>query len=115
MSTWIDFKKLREQLDFAAVFRYYKIEVKPDKTQHTGLCPLPQHRGKQRSPSFSANLEKGIFQCFHCGGKGNILDFAVLMENGNPEEPNDVRKTAFNLQKTFALGENVKPKAPKKE
>ena len=35
--------------------------------EQTGFCPLPghpRHDGKKHSPSFSANLAKGIFQCF---------------------------------------------------
>lgn len=82
---WIDFKALRARLDFAAVLEHYGVEVKRKGNQHHGFCPLPNHNGKKNSPSFSANLEKGIFQCFGCGAKGNILDFALFMEKADPE------------------------------
>jgi DNA primase len=47
----------------------------------THFCPQPNHQGKKNSPSFPANLEKGIFQCFGCGAKGNVLEFAAMMES----------------------------------
>src|SRR5688572_2935585 len=60
MSTWIDFKTLREQLDFAAVLKHYGVEVKLKGDQHQGFCPLPSHNGKRNSPSFSANMKRKI-------------------------------------------------------
>src|SRR5438128_8456338 len=101
MPTWIDFKVLKETLDFAAVLRHYGVEIKAKGNQHHGYCPLPNHNGKKHSPSFSANLEKGIFQCFGCGAHGNVLDFAILMEGGSPDNASDIRKTALGLQKSF--------------
>jgi DNA primase len=115
MSTWIDFKELRSKLNFEEVLRHYKIEVKRKGNQHHGFCPLPNHNGKKNSPSFSANLERGIFQCFGCGAKGNILDFAALMENANPKDGAALRKVAADLQKRFCpeLGSKPKEKAAK--
>src|ERR1051325_5022625 len=104
MSTWVDFKALRQTLSFEAVLRHYKIEPKIKGSQYHGFCPLPNHNGKRNSPSFSANLEKGIFQCFGCGAKGNVLDFTVLMDGGSKDKPDDVRKTALRLQEKFGLG-----------
>jgi len=98
---WIDFKALRGQLDFEAVLRHYKIEVKRKGHQHHGYCPLPNHNGKRNSPSFSANLEKGIFQCFGCGAKGNVLDFATLMEGFDPKDGAQLRRVASELQAKF--------------
>src|SRR5438093_5312183 len=101
MSNWIDFNALKRTLDFAAVLRHYGVEVKAKGIQHHGFCPLPKHEGKRNSPSFSANLEKRIFQCFGCGARGNILDFAVLMEGRDPKYPKDVRRVAIVLQRAF--------------
>jgi DNA primase len=102
MNAWIDFKALRAQLKFEDVLRHYGVEVKDtNHKQHHGYCPLPNHNGKKNSPSFSANLERGIFNCFGCGAKGNLIDFAVLMSGGNPADGADVRKTALHLQESF--------------
>jgi DNA primase len=110
MSTWIDFKELRSRLNFEEVLRHYKVEVKRKGNQHHGFCPLPNHSGKKNSPSFSAQLEKGIFQCFGCGAKGNILDFAALMENANPKDGAALHKIAADLQKRFCPELGSKPK-----
>src|ERR1022692_4522723 len=110
MTEWLDFKELRKQLDFSEVLRRYGVELKLSGDQHHGFCPLPSHDGKRRSPSFSANVKKGIWQCFGCGQKGNILDFAVLMERGNPKNGEDVRRVA-SILKEQCLGAAKLPKA----
>jgi DNA primase len=101
MSTWIDFKELRSKLDFEQVLRHYGVEVKRKGNQHHGYCPLPDHIGKKNSPSFSASLEKGIFQCFGCGAKGNILDFAAMMSKVDPKDGAALHTVAVDLQKRF--------------
>jgi DNA primase len=67
-----------------------------------GFCPLPNHGGKKNSQSFSANLERGIFQCFGCGAKGNVIDFAAFMENLDPQDGRELRKAAIILRDRFA-------------
>lgn len=108
---WIDFKELRARLVFADVLRHYGVEVKAKGEQHHGFCPLPNHGGKKNSASFSANLTRGIFNCFGCGAKGNALDFAVLMEKLNPENGESLRIVALKLQERFA-GPRVDEKPP---
>src|ERR1041384_6246442 len=98
---WIDFKALRAKLDFEQVLRLYGVEVKRKGKQHHGFCPLPNHSGKRNSPSFSANLERGIFQCFGCGSKGNVLEFAGLMEKVDLKDGAALREVAVKLQQRF--------------
>jgi DNA primase len=101
MKDWLDFKELRRELDFGDVLRHYGVEPKLTGDQHHGFCPLPDHGGRKNSPSFSANLKKGIWQCFGCGEGGNVLDFAVVMERANPKNGADVRKVAAMLAATL--------------
>ena len=101
MPRWVNFKELREQLDFAAVLQHYQVTLKVRGERHQGFCPLPTHQGKRRSPSFSAHLTKGIWQCFGCGAKGNILDFAMRMEGFDPQDRAGLRQTALVLQEHF--------------
>jgi DNA primase len=101
MTNWIDFKELRKQLDFGRVLQHYGVTLKISGAQHHGFCPLPSHNGKKNSPSFSANLKRGIWQCFGCGEKGNVIDFAVLMERANPKNGEDVQRVAAQLQDHF--------------
>jgi DNA primase len=117
MSAWIDFKELRKKLDFEQVLRHYGVEVKRKGNQHQGFCPLPNHQGKKNSPSFSANLERGIFQCFGCGAKGNVLEFAAMMEKADPKDSAALHKVAGELQKRFCpeLGASAGTKSPAKK
>src|SRR5688572_17740564 len=102
--SWIDFKRLREDLDFLEILKHYKAEVKVKGERASAFCPLPGHRGKRRSPSFSADLGRGLFQCFCCGARGNILEFACLMENVDPQNAREFHKVAARLQETFVNG-----------
>jgi DNA primase len=104
MSKWIDFKTLRQKLSFAAVLELYEVElkVKSDGQAH-GFCPLPTHDGEQRSPSFSAHMLRGVWQCFGCGAKGNVLDFAICMEGLSPDKSADVRTVAVKLKDQFHI------------
>jgi DNA primase len=101
---------LRSKLSFEQVLQYCGVEVKRKGNQHHGFCPLPNHNGKKNSPSFSAHLEKGIFQCFGCGAKGDLLDFAVLMSNGDPKDSATFRKVAAELQARFCPADSNEPK-----
>ncbi len=100
MAQWIKFKELRQKLDFASVLKHYGIELRVKGEQHQGLCPLPGHKG-EKHPSFSANLQRGIFQCFGCQAKGNVLDFVALMENLDPTNGEDFRKAALIAEERF--------------
>lgn len=114
-TNWIDFKALRAKLDFEQVLRHYGVEVKRKGTQHHGFCPLPSHNGKKNSPSFSANLARGIFQCFGCGAKGNVMEFAALMEKVDLANGTAFRELALRLQEKFCPelgGSAPKPDQP---
>jgi len=115
MKSWIDFKELRQSLSFESVLRHYGVELKIKGRQHHGFCPLPNHQGKRNSPSFSANLDKGIFQCFGCGAKGNLLDFAARMEKVDPKDGAELHKVALKLQERFcpANGQPEQPSPPR--
>lgn len=109
MQTWVDFKELRSRLSFESVLAHYGVELKRKGDQHMGFCPLPGHDGTRKSPSFSANLTKGIFHCFGCQGKGNLLDFAALMEKVDPKDGAGLRRVALGLQKKFGIESGTAP------
>lgn len=105
--TWVDFKELRSKLRFADVLRHYGVSLKVKGDRATGFCPLPghpKHDGKRHSPSFSANLARGIFQCFGCQARGNCLDFAAYMEGVDPSDSAALRTVALKLQDQFLSG-----------
>lgn len=112
MSQWINFKELRSKLDFHAVLKLYGIETDDGSEQHTGPCPLPKHPKGKTGNTFSAQLEKGIWQCFSCKAKGNLIEFAALMDGLDPEKPDEFRKTALKLQQQF-FAKASRPENPK--
>lgn len=101
MKTWINFKELRSKLDFEKILQHYRVETKRRGDQLHAFCPLPNHQGKKNSPSFSANVVRGIFKCFGCGQKGNVLEFAALMENVNSEDGRQLHELALKLRDQF--------------
>ena len=114
---WVNYKSLRAELSFIEILHHYGIELKERGEQWQGFCPLPTHEGKRNSPSFSANVGRGIWQCFGCGAKGNLIEFATRMEGLNPDNPDDFRKAALLLKKMFGKdgGERERPKPGAKE
>jgi DNA primase len=115
---WVNYKSLRAELSFVEILHHYGVELKERGEQWQGFCPLPTHEGKRNSPSFSANVGKGIWQCFGCGAKGNLIEFAARMEGLNPDNRDDFRKAALLLQKRFVGSdgaEREKAKATPKE
>src|SRR5205807_2710086 len=72
-------------------------------------------KGHKNSMSFSANLEKGIFQCFGCGAKGNVLDFAAMMQKVDPLNGSALREVAIELRKTFCPESTLPPKAARRD
>lgn len=105
MQEWIDFQALRQKLTMTQVLEKFEVhfQVKGGGKQAVGPCPLSTHSGSRSGQSFSANLEKGIFQCFSCGAKGNLLDLACLLDGRNPENGEDLRKTAEMLVSHFQI------------
>ena len=102
--SWVNFRELREKLDFREVLRHYGVEVKPgNRVQHHSKCPLPTHEGERRSTSFSAHLERGIWKCFGCGAQGNVLDFACRMEKLDTTKPEDIRRTGIILADRYGI------------
>lgn len=47
MTQWVDFKLLRERLDFAAVLQHYGVTLKGKGEQQQGFCPLQSHSVKR--------------------------------------------------------------------
>ncbi len=110
----MDFKALRKSLSFERVLEHYGVTIKRRKgNRHSGFCPLPTHQGKRKSPSFSAKLDVGVWQCFGCRASGNILDFAIRMEGLDPSEAQNVRTVALKLQALFGKPAGSPPQSTK--
>lgn len=107
MTQWVDFKLVRQSVGFGQVLSDLGVRVTIKGDQATGFCPLPGHkaRSKGASPSFSVNLKRGIFQCFGCHAKGNVLEFFTLMEGLDPSDAQQLRAAALRLQERYLAGD----------
>jgi len=80
----VDFAFVREQVTLAQVLEHLGLlaDLRGRGQQRRGRCPIhSQADDPQRT--FSANLGKNIFQCFHadCGAHGNVLDFWAALHH----------------------------------
>jgi len=77
-----DFAEIKKTTDLAAVVRSYGIELKKSGADYFGKCPFHD----DPKASLSVNREKGLFHCFGCGAKGNVIQFVAKMENLSDRE-----------------------------
>jgi DNA primase len=65
-----DIAKVRDAADIVAVVSEH-VQLKRVGRRWSGLCPFHS----ERSPSFSVNAEQGLYYCFGCGAKGDVITF----------------------------------------
>ena len=59
--------------------------------EHVGLCPFHN----EKTPSFTINEDKGFFHCFGCGAHGDVIGFAMRLDNLTfPEAVERLARTA---------------------
>jgi len=88
---WINFSKVKDSTDFESVLDFYGVGYQGKGEQLTISCPFH----KEKTPSCKVHTGKKVFNCFGCGAGGNILEFIVLKENGNPKDSADFRLGAL--------------------
>ncbi len=95
----VDYAFLRSQITLQRVLEHLRlVDGMRGSRQLRGPCPI--HGCDQpRSHTFSANLDKDVFQCFHppCGAKGNVLDFWAALHRL------PLYDAALHLAQTFRL------------
>ncbi|MGH7390788.1 MAG: CHC2 zinc finger domain-containing protein [Candidatus Rokuibacteriota bacterium] len=52
-------------------------DLSPLRDRRRGMIRCPFHR--DRTPSFSVDLDRGVFHCFGCGVEGGVKRFAELV------------------------------------
>ena len=106
-SKWVDFKTVREKLDFVEVLSHYGIESKGRGKQVKIICPFHD----DHKPSCGVNVAKQVYNCFACGAGGNALDFVAHMEGLDPDKTAELRKAALLASEIFHIEEaTIKPK-----
>ena len=68
--------ELRSRIGLADLIRR-RVKLTRKGREHTGLCPFHN----EKTPSFSVSEEKGFFHCFGGGAHGDIIGFAMRIEN----------------------------------
>ncbi len=71
-----DVAKVREATDISALIGGYTA-LKRVGRRFVGLCPFHS----ERSPSFSVNVEEGLFYCFGCQASGDAISFVRQIEH----------------------------------
>lgn len=66
----IDAKRLREEIDIAAVIGRY-VELIKAGPEFEALCPFHE----ERTPSFTVVPAKHFYHCFGCGAHGDVINF----------------------------------------
>jgi DNA primase len=70
----VDSRQARWEIRLAAVLGLLGWQARERRgEQARGACPL-HGSTSPRSRSFSAQLGRGVWQCFRCGAKGNALE-----------------------------------------
>lgn len=119
----IDFAALRQQVTMGQVLSHLGCldELQARGSQRRGRCPIHSAAG-ERNRSFSANLEKNVFQCFHpdCCAKGNVLDLWAAVHHLPLREAAEhpLRRSTLTLPEqrrgTRLLNNRRSPNKPKK-
>jgi DNA primase len=71
-----DVVRVREASDMVAVVSEH-VQLKRVGTSWTGLCPFHS----EKSGSLSVSADKGVYYCFGCGAKGDVITFVREIEH----------------------------------
>lgn len=71
-----DIARVRTATDFVALAGEH-LALRRVGTRWIGLCPFHA----ENSPSFSVNSELGLYYCFGCGAKGDVITFVREVEH----------------------------------
>jgi len=87
---WLSADYVRQHANFQKVYEYYLVDPKLSGHEITAMCPFEKQ--KQSRPSFSANIETGLFRCKRCQESGNAYQLVMKIEK--VEFPAALRKVA---------------------
>lgn len=69
-------EQVKESIDIVEYIGQF-VDLKKKARSFFGLCPFHS----EKTPSFSVNPSRQIYNCFGCGTKGNIFSFIIKYEN----------------------------------
>ena len=71
-----DIVRVRESSDIVTIISEH-VQLKRVGRRFSGLCPFHT----EKSGSFSVNQEQGLYYCFGCGAKGDVITFVREIEH----------------------------------
>lgn len=101
-------------MDAIEVLNKFNIQLESQRLRKggqelTGLCPFHD----DTRPSFSLNVEQGIYNCFSCGAKGRIWDIVAAYTNLTSDEARQACSNHLPIE-TYIQKSQVKKKNPPK-
>ncbi|MBE7705515.1 MAG: DNA primase [Cyanobacteria bacterium SIG29] len=93
--------EIRSRLDILDVVQS-RVVLKKKGANYWGCCPFHN----EKTPSFSVNVQKGIYKCFGCGEGGDAISFLMKINN---QSFNDVIKDLaeqFNIELPSSKGDS---------
>jgi DNA primase len=72
-----DIERVKAAVNIADIIGQHT-QLKRAGRRMQGQCPFPSHNDK--TPSFSVNVEEGLYYCFGCGRRGDVITFLREME-----------------------------------
>ena len=86
---YIDFAYVKQNASFERVIAGYNLRLLGKGSERSLLCPFH----KERKASCKVDLPRGIWHCFGCEAKGNILEFVARLEG----DPDDLRAASLKI------------------
>lgn len=72
----VDFEAIKMATDIVSVIAGYGVQFKKAGRDYVALCPFHT----EQTPSFHVTPEKGLFHCFGCEARGNVIQFVAMKE-----------------------------------
>ena len=101
--------EIRSRLDILDVVQS-RVVLKKRGANYWGCCPFHN----EKTPSFSVNVQKGIFKCFGCGEGGDAISFLMKINNQSFSDVIKDLAAQFNIELPHTHG-NSKQYTEEKE
>jgi DNA primase len=107
----VDFESIKAATDIVGVIAGYGVQFKKSGRDFVALCPFHT----EQTPSFHVTPEKGLFHCFGCEAKGNVIQFVAMKEGiGEREAAVKLLTAVPGVNPASTLPKKTKTDGPKK-
>ena len=96
--------ELKDRIDLFDLTNRY-VQLKKSGSSWVGLSPFNQ----EKTPSFYIHPEKGFFNCFSSGEKGDVITFIQKMENLSFQEAIEFLAQEFSIPLRYQKGGATQP------